>query len=305
MSESAAGIALPRGHAHRQPRGHLPARPPGPARGRPRRRRGHPPHGETAAPLRHPPPHHEPARAQRAGEGAGARRAGSAPAPASRSSPTPARRRCPTRVTASSAPPSTPASAWRPFPARAPSWRPWSSSGLPTDAFVFAGFPRPEAAARAGLVRVARATNAGRWCSSRPLTASAKPLEDALAHARRPPGGARPRVDEAPRGSGPRLPFQPCCALLGEPRGEFTVVLAGRSGRHGERCDTSRLTVRLLTEFGRLTENGWAGARPSANSPERTACGPATCLPPSIAPAVLDPFGPFANVAPPNPSATP
>ncbi len=47
------------------------------------------------------------------------------------------------------------------------------ASGLPTDAFVFAGFPRPgPRPAQPGWSR--SATNAGPWSSSRPLTASAK-----------------------------------------------------------------------------------------------------------------------------------
>ena len=68
------GNSVPRRHAHRQPGGHLPAGRPGAARSRPHRRRGHPPHGQAAAPLRHPAPDDEPARAQRAREGARPRR---------------------------------------------------------------------------------------------------------------------------------------------------------------------------------------------------------------------------------------
>jgi 16S rRNA (cytidine1402-2'-O)-methyltransferase len=127
------------------------------------------------------------------------------------------------------------------------------SSGLPTDAFVFAGFPPPKAAARAAWLEAFRT-------EGRTVVFFEAPhrIRETLADARRVLGDREIVLgreltkvhEELVRG-----PISSILGRLGEPRGEFTVVLAGVSG------DTTNPSEQitdhqLLTEFGLLTENG-------------------------------------------------
>jgi 16S rRNA (cytidine1402-2'-O)-methyltransferase len=127
------------------------------------------------------------------------------------------------------------------------------SSGLPTDAFVFAGFPPPKAAARAAWLEAFRT-------EGRTVVFFEAPhrIRETLADARRVLGDREIVLgreltkvhEELVRG-----PISSILGRLGEPRGEFTVVLAGVSD------DATNLAEQitdnqLLTEFGLLTENG-------------------------------------------------
>jgi 16S rRNA (cytidine1402-2'-O)-methyltransferase len=127
------------------------------------------------------------------------------------------------------------------------------SSGLPTDAFVFAGFPPPKAAARTAWLEVFRTERRTVVFFEAPHR-----IRETLADAHRVLGDREIVLgreltklhEELVRG-----PISSVLSRLGEPRGEFTVVLAGV-------CDDimspSEQTTdnQLLTEFGLLTENG-------------------------------------------------
>ncbi len=127
------------------------------------------------------------------------------------------------------------------------------ASGLPTDAFVFAGFPPPKAAAREAWLEAFRTERRTVVFFEAPHR-----IRATLADARRLLGDRDIVLgreltklhEELVRG-----PISAVLAHLGEPRGEFTVVLAGVSeaGRnHVEQVDDNQ----ILTEFGLLTENG-------------------------------------------------
>jgi 16S rRNA (cytidine1402-2'-O)-methyltransferase len=127
------------------------------------------------------------------------------------------------------------------------------SSGLPTDAFVFAGFPPPKAAARLAWFEALRG-------EPRTLVFFEAPhriretLKAALAVL-----GDRPAAlgreltklhEQFLRGG-----LSSVLTQLGEPRGEFTVVVAGASEAPAD-GEEQVSDNHILTEFGRLTENG-------------------------------------------------
>ena len=127
------------------------------------------------------------------------------------------------------------------------------SSGLPTDAFVFAGFPPPKSTARTAWLEVFRTDRRTVVFFEAPHR-----IRETLADARRVLGDREIVLgreltklhEELVRG-----PISSVLSRLAEPRGEFTVVLAGVSD---DTTNTSEQTTdnQLLTEFGLLTENG-------------------------------------------------
>lgn len=126
-------------------------------------------------------------------------------------------------------------------------------SGLPTDAFVFAGFPPPKSAARQA------------WFTSlaserRTIVYFEAPhrIIAALRDARRAFGDRQVALGRELtkfHENWVRGPISEVLAEIGEPRGEYTVVCAGASDEPAE----SRPQVtdqQLFTEFCRMTENG-------------------------------------------------
>jgi len=128
------------------------------------------------------------------------------------------------------------------------------SSGLPTDSFVFAGFPPPKSAARRAWFEALRD-------EPRTLVFFEAPhrIRETLAAAIETLGDREAALgreltklhEEVLRGS-----LSAVLDRLGEPRGEFTVVVAGGT-------DDSAITdeqvsdSQLFIEFGRLTEKGF------------------------------------------------
>lgn len=127
------------------------------------------------------------------------------------------------------------------------------SSGLPTDSFLFAGFPPPKSAARLAWFAGLAGERHTVVFFEAPHRIRAT-LADALAVL----GDRQASIgreltklhEEVIRGPLSSLPDR-----VGEPRGEFTVVVAGKredTGVPEEQVTDSQ----LLTEFGHLTESG-------------------------------------------------
>ena len=128
------------------------------------------------------------------------------------------------------------------------------SSGLPTDSFVFAGFPPPKSAGRRAWFEALRD-------EPRTLVFFEAPhrIRETLAAAIETLGDREAALgreltklhEEVVRGS-----LSAVLDRLGEPRGEFTVVVAGWTDDSAT-TDEQVSDNQLFKEFGRLTEKGF------------------------------------------------
>ncbi|MCX6549517.1 MAG: 16S rRNA (cytidine(1402)-2'-O)-methyltransferase [Acidobacteria bacterium] len=135
------------------------------------------------------------------------------------------------------------------------------ASGLPTDSFVFAGFPPPKPKARAAWLEALRQER-------RTLVVFEAPhrIRETLTDAFRILGDRQVAIGRELTKLHEELVRSPISVVLeqlSDPRGEFTIVIAGMA--EGDPIDTSQTTDnQLLTEFGHLTESG-LGRRDALN----------------------------------------
>ena len=127
------------------------------------------------------------------------------------------------------------------------------SSGLPTDSFVFAGFPPPRSAARRAWLMSIREERRTVVFFEAPHR-----IKDTIEDAIRVLGDRDAAVareltklhEEVVRGS-----LSALLAAIGDPRGEYTVVVGGRRD-DGHVTPEQATDSQLLAEFGCLTKNG-------------------------------------------------
>jgi 16S rRNA (cytidine1402-2'-O)-methyltransferase len=136
------------------------------------------------------------------------------------------------------------------------------ASGLPTDAFVFAGFPPPKAQGREVWLEAFAGERRTIVFFEAPhrIRATLEAAGRVLGDRRVAVGRELTKLHE----EWVRGPISLVLDCLTEPRGEFTVVLAGLQDRDVSSAPQTT-DNQLLTEFGRLTESG-ASRREALNT---------------------------------------